>query len=179
MHFPGDSTWQVSSGSGEVFALYVRDALGISTPTADAIPRLTPPVPRDHDAYVPETFGSAWDRWWTRSLTTLGSGHPPVGVPEQMRADYTRWQPDWTSPEQRALRRHARTESYALLKEIVDQLTVELGRRPVFNLRMIEIPVEGQFWRRVDKHTALVSDELRISRNVLAPLESVLRELAL
>ncbi|MEU3645132.1 hypothetical protein AB0E59_17245 [Lentzea sp. NPDC034063] len=178
MQFPGDSTWQVSSGGGEIFALYVRDALGISTPTADAIPRLTPPVPRDHDAYVPETFGSAWDRWWTQSLTTLGPGHPPVGVPEQMRADYTRWGPDWSSPEQRALRHHARTVSYTLPREIVDQLTVELGRQPVFNLRMIEIPVEGQFWRRVDKHTVLVSDELKISRNVLAPLESVLRELA-
>ncbi|SFR27465.1 hypothetical protein SAMN04488564_11164 [Lentzea waywayandensis] len=178
MHFPGDSTWQVSSGSGDTFVLYVRDALGISTPTADAIPRLTPPVPRDHDAYVPETFGSAWDRWWTQSLTTGGGGHPPVGVPEQMRADHTRWLPDPTSPEQRALRHHARTDSYTLLKEIVDQLTVELGHEPVFNLRMIVIPVEGQFWKRVGKHTVLVSEALKISRNVIAPLESVLRELA-
>ena len=178
MHFPGDSTWQVSSGSSDTFVLYVRDALGISTPTADAIPRLTPPVPRDHDSYVPETFGSAWDRWWTQSLTTGGGGRPPVGVPEHMRAAYTLWRPDPTSPEQTRLRDTARQDGYLLLREIVDQLTVELGHEPVFNLRMIEIPVEGQFWRRVDKHTVLVSDELKASRNVIAPLESVLRELA-
>ncbi|MET9226082.1 hypothetical protein [Lentzea sp. NPDC003310] len=178
MHFPGDSTWQVSSGSGDAFVLYVRDAMGVSTPTADSIPPLTPPVERLHDVYVPETFGSGWDRWWTESLTTGGGGRPPVGVPEHLREAYQRWRPDHTSPEQTRRRDAARRHSYELLTEIVDQLTTELGHPPRFSFTLVEIPVQGQFWRRVGTHTALVSDELRASRNLLAPLESVLRELA-
>lgn len=178
MHFPGDSTWQVSSRSGNTFALYTRDALGISTPTADSIPRLTPPVPRMHDAYVPETFGSAWDRWWTQSYDHGGGGRPPVGLPEQMRAAYNQWSPNPASPRQSGARDDARAGFQVVLKEIVDQLTGELGHAPVFDVQLVQIPVEGQFWRRVDKRTALVSDELHASRNVLAPLESMLRELA-
>jgi hypothetical protein len=45
MSFPDDSTWMVSSGDRGTFALYVRDALGINSPTADAIPLLSPAVP--------------------------------------------------------------------------------------------------------------------------------------
>ena len=178
MHFPGNSTWQVSSGSADTFVLYVRDALGISTPTADSIPRLTPPVPRLRDVHVPETLGSAWDRWWAESLVTGGGGRPPVGLPPGMREAHQRWRPDPVSPERTRLRDEARQGSYLLLREIVDQLAGELGHEPVFRLHMVELPVQGQFWRRVDKHTVLVSDELKASRNVLAPLESVIRDLA-
>ena len=38
MKFPGDSTWVITSGDGGTFALFVRDALGISTPAADSVP---------------------------------------------------------------------------------------------------------------------------------------------
>ncbi|MGI5499430.1 hypothetical protein [Lentzea sp. CA-135723] len=168
----------MSSGSADTFVLYVRDALGVSTPTADSIPPLTPDVERLHDVYVPETFGSGWDRWWTESLITGGGGRPPVGVPEHLREAYRRWRPDHTSPEQTRSRDNARADMSDLLREIVEQLTTELGHAPVFSLKLVEIPVRGQFWRRVNTTTALVSDELRASRNLIAPLESVLRELA-
>ncbi|WP_394619136.1 hypothetical protein JNUCC0626_08575 [Lentzea sp. JNUCC 0626] len=178
MHFPGDSTWQVSSGGADTFVLYVRDALGVSTPTADAIPPLYPPVDRLHDVYVPETFGSGWDRWWNESLITGGGGRPPIGVPEHLHAAHRQWRPDFTSPEQSRLRDNARADMSEVLREIVEQLTTELGHPPVFNLKLVEIPVQGQFWRRVNTTTALVSDELKASRNLIAPLETVLRELA-
>ncbi|MFD4668414.1 hypothetical protein ACFWNN_01695 [Lentzea sp. NPDC058450] len=178
MRFPGDSTWKVSSGSADTFALYVRDALGVSTPTADAIPALYPPVERLHDVYVPETFGWGWDRWWTESLITGGGGRPPVGVPEHLREAYQQWRPDTTAPEQSWFRDKASAHLFDLIQEIVGQLTTELGREPVFTFTLVEIPVRGQFWRRVDTTIALVSDELKASRNLIAPLESVLRELA-
>ncbi|NKE62474.1 hypothetical protein FXN61_39365 [Lentzea sp. PSKA42] len=178
---PGGKRWVVSSGPGDTFALYVRDALGISTPTADSIPPLTPPVPRVHDVELPETFGSAWDRWWAQSLVTGGAedvpGRWPVGLPEHLRDAYGQWQPDRSSPEVTWQRDDAMAAFSASLNEVVDQLTEELGHAPLFELDVIEIPVQGQFWRRLGKNTVLVSEELKASRNVIAPLESVIRDL--
>lgn len=174
--------WVVSSGPGDTFALYVRDALGISTPTADAIPPLTPPVPRLHGVTVPETFGAEWDRWWRQSLVTGGAQHVPgrwpAGLPEELVGAHEQWEPDRRSPENTQRRDDARAAFSDLLREVVDQLTEELGHPPVFELDIIEIPVAGQFWRRLTTSKVLVSEELKSSRNVLAPLESVLRDLA-
>ncbi|MCR3752298.1 hypothetical protein [Lentzea californiensis] len=173
MHFPGDSTWQVSSGNGDTFTLYVRDALGISTPTADSIPPLTPPVPRLHGVAVPETFGSAWDRWWAQSVSGGAEAVPgrwPVGLPQQLRPAYDEWVTH---------KDHDRRANFSeVLHEIVAQLTGELGHAPVFALDIVEVPVRGQFWRRLTTNSVMVSEELMASRNLIAPLESVLRELA-
>ncbi|WP_191299203.1 hypothetical protein [Lentzea cavernae] len=172
----------MSSRTGDTFALYVRDALGLSTPTADAVPPLNAPVPRVHDVYVPETFGPAWDRWWTRAVESGGAltapSQWPVGPPAQLRAAYDAWHPAPTSPGETTRRDRSRNDFGLALKEAVGQLTTELGHEPVFDLNLIEIPVRGQFWRRTARRTVLVSDELRSSRNVLAPLESVIRDLA-
>ena len=182
MHFPGDSTWQVSSRDGGTFALYVRDALGVSTPTADAIPALTPPVPRLPGAAVPETFGAAWDRWWTRSLTNSGAEFVPlrwpVGTPAQLKPAFEAWRPDPTSPEESDRRDAARTVFHEVLVEVVAQLTGELGHPPRFTLDLTELPVQGKFWQRVGPQAVLISEELKGSRTVIAPLESLLRELA-
>lgn len=176
MRFPGDSTWAVSSGDGDTFALYVRDALGISTPTADAIPRLTPPVPRVHDVYLPHTFGAAWDRWWTQSFTARGAQHVPsrwpVGLPGEVRAAYETWRPSTPDVSPRA-----RENLSQVLREVVAQHTGELGREPVFSLGLIAIPVEGLFWRRVGVDSVLLSEELMASPHLIAPLESVIRDL--
>ncbi|MFD4636627.1 hypothetical protein ACFWN2_04885 [Lentzea sp. NPDC058436] len=176
MRFPGDSTWAVSSGDGDTFALYVRDALGIRTPTADSIPRLTPPVPRVHDVYVPETFGSAWDRWWSQSYASRGAQHVPsrwpVGLPGEVRAAYEGWRPHIPDVAPRT-----RENFSAVLREVVTQLTEEIGREPVFSLSLIAIPVEGQFWRRVGSDSVLLSEELMASPHLIAPLESVIRDL--
>ncbi|MGW4214545.1 hypothetical protein ACWEIJ_41620, partial [Lentzea sp. NPDC004789] len=72
MRFSGDSTWLIRSGDGGTFPLFVREALGISTPTADAIPRLVPPVPRLTDLLYPPELVEDWDRWW-RGCTSSGS----------------------------------------------------------------------------------------------------------
>ncbi|WP_112225116.1 hypothetical protein [Lentzea atacamensis] len=178
---PGDRRWMVSSGPGGTFALYVRDALGISTPTADSIPPLTPPVPRVRDVELPETFGPAWDRWWAQSLVTGGAEHVPgrwpAGLPEDLRDAYGQWLTGQRSPEATLHRDEAMVSFSEALNEVVDQLTEELGHTPLFELDVIEIPVQGQFWRRLRKNTVLVSEELKASRNVIAPLESVIREL--
>ncbi|MEU0884864.1 hypothetical protein ABZ345_40260 [Lentzea sp. NPDC005914] len=178
----GKHRWMVSSGPGDTFALYVRDALGVSTPTADAIPPLTPPVPRLHDVTLPETFGPEWDRWWAQSLVTGGAQHVPgrwpAGLPEELVDAHEHWEPDRRSAELTLQRDDARAAFSEVLHEIVGQLTEELGHPPVFDLDVIEIPVDGQFWRRLGTNKVLVSEQLKSSRNVLAPLESVLRDLA-
>jgi hypothetical protein len=176
MHFPGDSTWMISSGDGGTFALFARDALGISTPTADSIPRLTPPVPPFAGALLPAEFGQDWDRWWKES-SEIGYGREPIGLPEELREAYSQWD-DPLNPDNTRRRDHLRVTFSDLLHELVTELEQELGRRPVFKLDIVEIPVEGQFWRRLKRDRVLVSQELMSSRNVLAPLESVLRELA-
>ncbi len=172
----------MSSGPGDTFALYVRDALGISTPTADAIPPLTPPVPRLPGVTLPGTFGPEWDRWWAQSLVAGGAQHVPgrwpAGLPKELVEAHEQWEPDRRSPENTQQRNDARVAFSKLLNEVVEQLTEELGHPPLFELDVIEIPVEGQFWRRLGKSKVLVSEELKSSRNVIAPLESVIRELA-
>ncbi|MGW6928516.1 hypothetical protein ACWGE0_00545 [Lentzea sp. NPDC054927] len=174
MNFTEDSTWVISSGDGGTFPLFVRDALGISTPTADSIPRLAPPVPRLTGVEVPG-LAQGWDRWWLECAT--GSSHEPVGVPDHLRAAYTRWS-DPRSLQSTYIRDEVRRTFSASLHEVVTELQEELGRRLVFSLDVLQIPVEGQFWRRLQRDRVLVSEELLLSRNVIAPLESVIRELA-
>jgi hypothetical protein len=176
MNFPGDSTWVISSGDGGTFALFVRDALGISTPTADSIPRLTPPVPPLTGALTPPELVEDWDRWW-RDCTSTGHGREPVGLPVELREAYTRWNAP-TAAETTRRRHDLRTTFSNSIQELVAELEQELGRRPVFTLDVIQVPVEGQFWRRLARDKVLVSEELMLSRNVIAPLESVIRELA-
>ncbi|KJK43804.1 hypothetical protein UK23_31770 [Lentzea aerocolonigenes] len=173
MNLSGDSTWVISTNDIGDFALYTRDALGISTPTADSIPRLTPPVPRLTGALIPPELVQDWDRWW-RDCTETGFGRDPVGLPEGLRQAYTRW--SGLRPAE-AGRSSARTFS-SLLHEVVTELELELGHRPAFKLEVIQIPVEGLFWRRLTRDRVLVSEELMGSRNIIAPLESVLRDLA-
>jgi len=176
MNFPGDSTWVISCNDVGTFALFVRDALGISTPTADSIPRLTPPVPPLTGALIPPEFIQDWDRWW-RDCTVTGFGREPVGLPVELREAYTRWDGP-VKPGTHHSREASRPFS-ASLHELVTELEQELGRRPLFKLDVIQIPVEGQFWRRLARDEVLVSEELMASRNVIAPLESVIRDLAM
>ncbi|MET9626866.1 hypothetical protein ABZX92_05320 [Lentzea sp. NPDC006480] len=166
----------ISSGDGGTFPLFVRDALGISTPTADSIPRLTPPVPRVTGVLVPPEFTPDWDRWW-RDCTQNGHGREPIGIDVRLREAYTRWHSP-TTPEATSHRDHLRTFFSAAVQEVVVGLEQELGHRPIFQLDILQIPVEGQFWRRLTRDKVLVSEELLGSRNVLAPLESVIRDLA-
>ena len=169
---------------GGTFALYVRDALGVATPTAAAIPPLTPAVARA-DLTVPPGFAADWDRWWVHSLgsgRTAGEaehtpGRWPSGLPDRLRTAYADWQPVPGSPEARKARDGARTVFSQSLQELIADLKQELAREPVFTLELIFLPVEGQFWRRLDTHTVLVSVELLCSRNVIAPLESVIRDI--
>lgn len=171
-----DSTWVISSGDGGTFALFVRDALGISTPAADSIPRLTPPVPPHTGALLPAEFPQDWDRWWKES-SEIGYGREPLGLPEELREAYHRWDDPLDTDNDRR-RYELRTSFSAVLHQVVTELEQELGRRPIFKLDIVEIPVEGQFWRRLKRDRVLVSQQLMSSRNVLAPLESVIRDLA-
>jgi hypothetical protein len=175
MNFAGDSTWVISSGDGGTFPLFVRDALGISTPLADSIPRLTPPVPRLTGVEVPG-LAQGWDRWWLASAPN-GPGHEPVGIPDHLRAAYTRWS-DPRSLQSTFVRDEVRRTFSASLHEVITELEQELGHRLVFSLDVMQIPVEGQFWHRLQRDRVLVSEELLRSRNVIAPLESVIREIA-
>ncbi|MEV6235811.1 hypothetical protein [Lentzea sp. NPDC051838] len=171
MNLSGDSTWVLSSGDGGTFPLFVRDALGISTPTADSIPRLTPAVPPVTGVLVPPEFTPDWDRWW-RDSTQNGWGREPIGITVGLREAYTRW----SGPIRD--RRAPATAFSTVLYEVVSELEQDLGHRPIFTLDVLQIPVEGQFWRRLSRDKVLVSEELMGSRNVLAPLESVIRDLA-
>jgi hypothetical protein len=175
MHFPGDSTWSMSIGDGGTFALFVRDALGISTREADSVPRLTPPVPRLTGVEVPG-LAESWDRWWLASAST-GPGREPVGIPEQLREAYLRWN-DPLSPEATHRRDELRWTFSTLLNELIAELEQELGHRLIFTLDVLQLPVEGQFWRRLKRDRVLASEELMLSRNLIAPRESVIRELA-
>lgn len=177
MNFPGDSTWSISSDDSHTFALYVRDAFGIETPTAASIPPLRPAVPRS-ELTVPHGFADAWDRWWDRAHGTprLPDVWPP-SLPKELFAAYSQWN-DPTSPESRRIRDHVRRTFGPSINELVTDLEQELGHRLVFSLHLVQIPVAGQFWRRLTKDTVLVSDDLMCSPNLIAPLESVLRDLA-
>jgi hypothetical protein len=179
MHFPGDSTWSMSIGDGGTFPLFVRDALGISTPQADSVPRLTPPVTRLTGTGLSpiETAGieHGWDRWWLESTTT-GGGREPLGIPVRLRQAYTRWR-DPAAPGNADGRDRLRRTFSAHLNELLAELEQELGRTPVFTLDIVQLPVAGQFWRRAARARVLASEELMDSRNVIAPLESVIRDL--
>ncbi len=104
-------------------------------------------------------------------------GRWPSGLPGRLRTAYADWQPVPGSPEARKARDGARTVFSQSLQELIADLKQELGREPVFTLELIFLPVEGQFWRRLNTHTVLVSVELLCSRNVIAPLESVIRDI--
>lgn len=172
MKLSGDSTWVISSGDGGTFPLFVRDALGISTPTADSIPRLTPAVPAVTGVLVPPEFTPDWDRWW-RDTTENGWGREPIGIGVELREAYTRWIGDDLNR-----RRGPAIFFSESIHEVVTDLERELGRRLIFTLEVLQLPVEGQFWRRITRDKVLASHELMGSRNLLAPLESVIRDLA-
>lgn len=172
MTSPERASWLINSGGADTFVLYVRDALGIDTPTATAIPPLTPPVARI-DAELPDGFAADWDRWWTGTLNR--SGTRPAGLPEQLHAAHLHWSSAADTAEGRDRTREAFS---ATLYDLINELKTELGHEPVFTLSLLELPVRGQFWRRIDGKTVLVSTELLRSRNIIAPLESVIRELA-
>ncbi|HUQ59877.1 hypothetical protein [Lentzea sp.] len=165
----------ISSGDGGTFALFVRDALGISTPTADAIPRLVPPVPRLEGALYPPGLVEDWDRWW-RDCTSSGAGREPVGLPVRLREAYRDWGA-FTAPENTQRRDEVRRGFTDAVQEVVVDLEHERGHRPIFTLDVLQVPLEGQFWRRLSRGKVLVSEELMLSRNVIAPLESVIRDL--
>lgn len=176
MRLSGEPTWLVSSGDGSgTFALFVRDALGISTPAADSVPPLTPPVPRFTGALIPPGIVEDWDRWW-RDCTSTGHGREPLGLPVELREAYRDWSAS-TSQQSTRWRNDFRTGFSSSIQEVVAGLEQELGRRLVFTLDVVEIPVEGQFWRRIERDRVLVSSQLMGSRNVIAPLESVIRDL--
>ncbi|HEX7308771.1 hypothetical protein [Lentzea sp.] len=176
MELSGDSTWVIRSGDGPVFPLFVRDALGIRTPVADAIPRLVPRVPRMSDVVHPPELVEDWDRWW-RGCTSAGSSRDPSGLPGVLHEACTQWRA-LTAPDDGFRRDDLRRGFSDALHELMADLEQELGRRPVFELEVLQIPVEGQFWRRLGHAKVLASDELLASRNVIAPLESVIRDLA-
>lgn len=71
-----------------------------------------------------------------------------------------------------------RTRFNDVLHEVVGDLKQELGREPVFALSLFQVPGEEQRWRRLKPDVVEVSEGLMRSRNVIAPLESVIRELA-
>jgi len=175
MRFSGDSTWLIRSGDGGTFPLFVREALGISTPTADAIPRLVPPVPRLRDAPYPPELVEDWDRWW-HGCTSTGSSREPVGLPEVLHEAYAEWGA-FTAPDNTYRRDDVRRGFSDSVQELVADLEQELGHRPIFELEVLQIPVEGQFWQRLRRDKVLASEELLCSRNVIAPLESVIRDL--
>jgi hypothetical protein len=64
------------------------------------------------------------------------------------------------------------------LREVLADLEQELGRTPVFSLSLFQVPGEDQRWKRLKPDIVEVSEGLMRSRNILAPLESVIRELA-
>lgn len=64
------------------------------------------------------------------------------------------------------------------LREVLADLEQELGRTPVFALSLFRVPGEDQRWKRLKPGIVEVSEGLMRSRNVIAPLESVIRELA-
>ncbi|MET8758481.1 hypothetical protein [Lentzea sp. NPDC004782] len=175
MRFSGDSTWLIRSGDGGTFPLFVREALGISTPTADAIPRLVPPVPRLTDVLCPPELVEDWDRWW-RGCTSAGSSREPVGLPEILHEAYAEWGA-FTAPDNTCRRDDVRRGFSDSVQELMADLERELGHRPIFELEVLQIPVEGQFWQRLRRDKVLASEELLASRNVIAPLESVIRDL--
>ncbi|MFD9697928.1 hypothetical protein [Lentzea sp. NPDC059081] len=176
MSFPGDSTWVISSGDGGTFPLFVRDALGIDTPAAGAVPPLVPPVPPYTETLIQPGIVEDWDRWW-RDSVMMGFGREPLGLPDELRAAYRRWL-DAAGPESLARRDQLRVSFTSWVQEVVADLEREQGYRPLFRLEVFQVPVEGQFWQRLTKDRVLVSEELMLSRNVIAPLESVIRDLA-
>jgi hypothetical protein len=175
MRFSVDSTWLIRSGDGGTFPLFVREALGISTPTADAIPRLVPPVPRLTDVQYPPELVEDWDRWW-RGCTSTGSSREPVGLPEVLHEAYAEW--GAFAAHGNTWRRDDLRRGFSdSVQELMADLEQELGHRPIFELEVLQIPVEGQFWQRLRRDKVLASEELLASRNVIAPLESVIRDL--
>ncbi|SDG69374.1 hypothetical protein SAMN05216553_110277 [Lentzea fradiae] len=175
MNLAGNSTWQISCGDGGTYALFVRDALGISGPAADAIPPLTPPVPRRKAAVSPPELAQDWGRWW-RECTASGPGREPLGLPEGLRAAYREWGA-FTSPESSRRRDDVRRGFDDTIREVVRDLEQELGRQPVFRLEVLQAPVQGQFWLRLGDAKVFASEELLLSRHLAAPLDAVIRGL--
>ncbi|SER06663.1 hypothetical protein SAMN05216188_107268 [Lentzea xinjiangensis] len=64
------------------------------------------------------------------------------------------------------------------LREVLVELRQELGHEPVFGLSLVQIPGDDPHWKQLKPDVVEVSEGLMRSRDVLAPLESVIRKLA-
>ncbi|WP_147455197.1 hypothetical protein [Saccharothrix australiensis] len=189
MRFDGNPSWSINHDSfGEIaFALYVRDALGITSPTADSIPPLEPAAPaRSHPD--PPGLAGHWDDWWTRITGARpAAGHEapaPAGPPEalddllpRLRRDHSRWAAGLRAEQARTGQPH--TRDVIPFHDLVDEVRRELGRDGLdFTLSIHEVPVAGPYWLRIGTDTVLASSDLLRSPDAVAPLRSVIRDLA-
>ncbi|MEO6082292.1 MAG: hypothetical protein ABIQ18_04225 [Umezawaea sp.] len=189
MRFNHQDTWMISldSSSDLDLALYVRDALNITTQAAGSIPPLDPAVPAS-DLPAPPGVERLWDEWWT-SITDLRLAPgkdklAPIELPaaweeeiHRLRLEYSRWAADLRAAEARSGQPHTR-EVIPFL-ELVDHVRLELGRDNLdFMLSIQEIPVAGRYWQRVNTDTVMASSALLRSEEGATKLRAVILELA-
>src|SRR4051812_27256326 len=189
MHFRDRPTWTIclDSSSEVIFALYVRDALNVTSPTAGQVPPLDPAVPVPDASASPEVEHQ-WGEWWA-SITGLrlapgGSALTPVEPPivledeiRRLRPEYSKWAWDLRENETRSGRPH--TREIIPLQEVVESVKQELGRVYLdFALSIQEVPVKGRYWHRMATDTVMASSALLRSEEAITRLRPLIRELA-
>ena len=189
MRFSDKATWTINldSSSDVIFALYVRDALNITSPTANSVPPLDPAV-TDREVSASPGVEIQWDEWWT-SITGLRLApgknalvpiEPPTALEDEirrLRPDYSQWAADLRTKEAQAGQSH--TRDIIPFREVVNQVQQELERDDLdFTLSIQEIPVEGQYWHRVATDTVMASSALLRSETAVTKLQALIRELA-
>jgi hypothetical protein len=189
MHFRDKPTWAMylDSSSEIIFALYVRDALNITSPTAGEVPPLDPAVPVPNISAPPEVERQ-WGEWWARitgpRLAPGGNSLIPVEHPaaledeiQRLRPEYSQWAWDLRQQETRSGQPH--TRDIIPVKEVVDAVQLELGQEYLgFALSIQEIPVKGRYWHRLARDTVMASSTLLRSEEAIPKLQTLIRELA-
>jgi hypothetical protein len=189
MRFSHKDTWMIGleSSSDIILALYARDTLNITSPTARSIPPLDPAV-RASDLPASPGVERQWDEWWS-SITGLRLApgknalvpiEPPAAWEDEinrLRRGYSRWAADLRAAETQSGQPHTRDVIPFL--ELVDHVRLDLGRDDLdFMLSIQEIPVAGRYWHRVNTDTVMASSSLLRSEEGFTKLRAIIRELA-
>ncbi|GAA2684309.1 MULTISPECIES: hypothetical protein [Actinosynnema] len=193
MRFAGRPSWRVAlDTSGEVgFALHVRAALGLEQVLAPAVPPLDRPLP-DADLLPTAELDllrvtADWEDWWVdlfprepaRDRPGDGWRGFPAGLAaheDRLRSASARWSRARRLDEEAAGLRCTRSALPAW--QAVDELTAERGgEAPLFDLRIVELPVAGDLWRHAPRGFLLASTEALRADTAAARLKAVIRAL--
>lgn len=174
--FSETDEWRITEGDTKRlhYALYVRDALGL-TPVGDSVPpALAPAVDRYKDGTSPPIDGPRWLRWWNDLLDEVQLDSPraqevveqrwsaPPALDEQARS--------WAFHRHEEWRRERHRRSFEVVSRIMEGDAVKALGRPPRSVRLFTLMVNGP-WSSVHSGSMLLmSADIRLDEKALHEL---------